>query len=174
MQTVPVKTRKSRKSVTSVADYVGAQLAHLPPGMTQKDVANAIGYDKPNIMVMIKRGDTKLPLTKIPALAKVLGIDPLHLLRMALNEYLPEVHDAVVTVTGEFVSENERKLLRLWRHATLETDPQILIDEDIRDLNALAARISKIERETLKYAHDDQRKKTDGVTIRKLDGEQTH
>lgn len=166
-----VKSKKTRPSVTTVADYIGAQLAHLPPGVSQKDVAEAIGYSKPNILVMIKSGDTKLPINKAPALAKALGIDPLHLTRMALNEYMPEIHDALQSVMGSAVSANELELLKLWRESTLETDPQIVLDEDRQALRAVGASVSKIERDALTHAHDDMRlsQKKGKPTVRKLD-----
>jgi len=166
-----VKEKKTRKSVTTVADYIGAQLAHLPPGVTQKDVANAIGYEKPNILVMIKRGGTKLPIGKAPALAKAIHVDPVHLTRLALSEYMPELHDILESVMGAAVSENERQLLKLWREATLETDPTIVLDEHRQALKTIAADVSKIERDSLVHARDDMRKKQkDGKPIvRKLD-----
>lgn len=169
VMTKEVKKKATRKSVTTVADYVAAQLVHLPKNVTQRDVAAAIGYDKPNILVMIKRGDTKLPVNKVPALAKAIGVDPLHLMRLTLNEYMPEVHDAILSVAGPIVSENEMKLIKMWRLATLETDPEISITEDIRDFEALAARVSKIERHALEHAHDDLRRKDGAPVVTRLD-----
>lgn len=163
------KQKVTRPSVTTVANYIGAQLAHLPPGVTQKDVAESIGYDKPNILVMIKRGNTKLPINKVPALAKAIGVDPMHLMRLVLNEYMPEVHDAIMSMSGVIVSANERKLLEMWRNATLETDPAIVLTEDIRDFRTLAERVSKIEREAIPRAQDDLRKKAEGPIVREIE-----
>lgn len=159
MQQTEVK--KAKKSQTSVADFIAAQLAHLPPGKTQKDVALALGYEKPNIIVMFKKGDTRLPINKIPAFAKEIGIDPAHLLRMALNEYMPEALEAIEKTFGKFVSDNEFEMLRLWREATADTDPKMALKADFDAFRKVAESVSKIERGALTYAQDDMRKKQD-------------
>lgn len=158
-----IETKRSRKSVTSVADYIGAQLAHLPPGKTQKSIAEALGYDKPNIIVMFKKGDTKLPVTKVPALAKELGVDPMHLLRMTLSEYTPEILAVIESLSGTFISANERELVKLWRRATKETDPSIELNEHKSAINAVGADVAKLEIASLKHAQDDMRLKQDGL-----------
>ena len=61
---------------------------------------------------MIKQGQTKLPVNKVGPLAKALGIDPVHLLRLTLQEYMPETWDAIQDVVGQsLVSAGEKKLL---------------------------------------------------------------
>ena len=38
---------------------------------------------------MFKRGEVKVPLNKIPLLAKAINADPAHLFRLALEQYWP-------------------------------------------------------------------------------------
>jgi predicted XRE-type DNA-binding protein len=45
--------------------------------LKQTEIAEAVGYDKPNFITMLKQGKTKLPVNKVPAFAKILGIDEL-------------------------------------------------------------------------------------------------
>lgn len=164
------ETKRSKKSVTTVADYIGAQLSHLPQGKTQKSVAEALGYSKPNIIVMFKKGDTKLPINKISALSRELGVDPLHLLRMTLAEYTPEILESIETIAGAFISANERDLLSMWRKATKETDPKISLQEHTAALDALGADIAKLEIASLKHSQDDMRLKQEGLVKSKLNG----
>jgi transcriptional regulator with XRE-family HTH domain len=60
----------------------------------QSEIAADIGISpvNQNFISMVKTGKTKLPLAKVPLLAKSLGIDPLNLLRRAIEEYMPEFH----------------------------------------------------------------------------------
>ena len=98
------------KRKVSIADYIEQQIALSEK--SQKDLALEIGYDKPNVLTMIKQGKTKLPLNKVGSLAKALGVDPVHLLRLVLQEYLPQTWEAIENIVGEsLVSAGERALL---------------------------------------------------------------
>jgi predicted nucleic acid-binding OB-fold protein len=100
----------STKRKVSVAQYIAQQIALSEK--SQKDIAAEIGYDKPNVLSMIKQGQTKLPVNKVGPLAKALGIDPVHLLRLTLQEYMPETWDAIQDIVGQsLVSAGEKKLL---------------------------------------------------------------
>ena len=77
------------RPATSFAVYL-ARLIELSP-KTQREIATDIGYPKANIITMFKQGTTKVPLEKIPALARALGIDRIEMLRRAMREYAPEI-----------------------------------------------------------------------------------
>ena len=94
------------KGHVSVAEYLSQQI-HLS-GKAQKDIAEALGYTKPNIITMFKQGKTKIPLNKIAALAKAIGVDPIHFLRIAMLEYSPEMWEVLESMIGKaMISENE-------------------------------------------------------------------
>ncbi len=57
---------------------------------TQSDIASMIGYPNPNIITMIKKGTTRLPLEKVSLLATALGLDPAELIRSWFNAYAPD------------------------------------------------------------------------------------
>ena len=63
----------AKKLKISVAEYLTQQIA--VSGVSQKNLADQLGYDKPNIITMFKQGKTKVPLNKIAPIAKILGID---------------------------------------------------------------------------------------------------
>lgn len=87
--------------------------------LTQREIAKKAGFPAANVISMIKKGEMKLPIDRIPALARALGIDPLALLTCAMEEYNPEVWHVIQSHKGEFVSEDELIFLRAYRAATL-------------------------------------------------------
>ncbi len=92
-------------------------------GKTQKDIAKELGYDKPNMIAMMKSGDVKLPLDKVPALAKALGVEPAFLFRLAMNQYWPETADAIAQVFGTVLTPNEVKIVERIREFSKNSDP---------------------------------------------------
>jgi transcriptional regulator with XRE-family HTH domain len=78
---------------TTVADYF--EMAIRLSGKSQREIAKAAGYSKPNIISMMKTGQTKIPVEKIPALAAAMGIETAPFLRLALQEYMPETWNVI-------------------------------------------------------------------------------
>ena len=58
---------------------------------------------------MMRQGQTKLPVSKVSAFAKALKVDPAHLLRIVMSEYLPETWEAIQELVF-LVPENEQKI----------------------------------------------------------------
>jgi len=81
---------------TSVAEFIADRLAAIDK--TQRQIANECGFESPNIISLFKTGSTKLPLNRIGPLAKALDVDPAHLLRLAMLEYLPDTWGALEDV----------------------------------------------------------------------------
>jgi len=52
-----------KKSHIAVAEYLNQQIALS--GVPQTEIAEKLGYDKPNIITMFKQGKTKIPMNKI-------------------------------------------------------------------------------------------------------------
>lgn len=87
-------------------------------------MAIEIGYEKPNMISMFKRGELRVPLDKIPLLAKALHVDPTHLFRLALEQYWPGLGGTIASIFGRLATENEEAiLLSKWREATDNMDP---------------------------------------------------
>jgi len=99
----------------TVAEYLAAQIALS--GKTQTDIAREVGYERgKNIVNMIKQGVTKLPINKVSLFAKALGVDPLHLLRLTLSEYMPDTWAAIDEIAGRaLMTESEQRLLEVVR-----------------------------------------------------------
>ena len=109
---------------TAIARYIDKQIDALKGVKTQREIAMEIGYEKPNMISMFKRGEAKIPLDKIPLLAKALHADPAHLFRLALEQYWPDLGATIGVIFGRMASENEEEIiLKKWRAATHNTDP---------------------------------------------------
>jgi len=103
------------------ANYLANQIriSEVP----QKDIAEALGYENANIVSMFKKGLTKVPIEKVPALAKALHLDPAHLLMLAMREYMPEAFAVIQATLGHTITKNEFELVSEVRKATKDSDP---------------------------------------------------
>jgi len=110
---------ESGSKTVTVAEYLTKQLEIC--GKTQMEVAQAAGFDNPNIITMLKQGQTKVPLARVGALARVLDINAAHLMRMVLEEYIPETWRAIEEAMDRMIlSEHEEQLVRRFREMRIE------------------------------------------------------
>lgn len=114
----------------AIAQYLTKQIDALRGQKSQREIALEMGYDKPNVVSMFKRGEMKVPLDKVPALAKALHVDPAHLFRMALEQYWPDQREVLYKVFGTIVTEEERKVLDLMREFT---DNQVKLTPELEE-----------------------------------------
>lgn len=99
----------------TVAEFLTRALAEC--GKTQREVAQELGYEHPNIITMFKQGLTKVPLAKAGSMANALGIDPVFFFKLLLNEYAPETLSAIEEFFDTcFLTKSERNLLESYRH----------------------------------------------------------
>ena len=68
-----------------LADHIDRSLK------TQTEIALEAGFERSNIISMLKGGITKLPLVRVPALAKAIGANPTILFRLCMDEYSPDL-----------------------------------------------------------------------------------
>ena len=83
--------------------------------LTQREIADRIGMKNANVISMMKQGITRVPLSRIPALSKSLGINAQTFLMTAIEEYHPGTHEVLVDVLGLPLSDTEVRLLGLLR-----------------------------------------------------------
>jgi len=95
---------------SAIAKYIDKKIDELKGVKTQREIAAEIGYDKPNLISMFKRGEARVPLDKIPLLAKALGVDPAQMFRLALEQYWPDRGDIIEKLFGRLASENEEEI----------------------------------------------------------------
>ena len=110
----------------TVAEFLADRLAAIDK--TQRQVSEECGFDNPNIITMFKTGQTKLPVNRIAALAKALDVNPVHLLRLVMLEYIPDVWESIENIMQSTVlSANELELVRAFREVTGDNDAQAVV-----------------------------------------------
>lgn len=90
-------------------------------GKTRKEIANEAGLGKPNMISMLKNGETKLPLAKLGSFAKAVHTDPAYLLKLCLTEYYPDVWAAIQDHLESAITSDELQLVKAIRDATGST-----------------------------------------------------
>lgn len=100
---------------SKVAVFMTKAIDAISYKKSQREIALEVGYEKPNIVSMMKRGETRVPLDKIPAFAEALEVDPAHLFRLALEQYWPDQEKAIAAVFGTVVTADEAKVIKFIR-----------------------------------------------------------
>lgn len=109
---------------TAMVKFLTKRINELKPDLTQREIAQRLGYTSVNFVSMMKTGAARVPLEKLPALAEILGVDPAHLLRLGLEQYWPEI-EVISRVLPAPVTKNEMAVLQAFRRATNQSDPEI-------------------------------------------------
>lgn len=126
---------------TAMARFLTKRIDELKPDVTQREIAQRMGYRSVNFVSMMKTGAARMPLEKLPALAEILGVDPAHLVRLGLEQYWPEL-DVVSRVLPAPITKNEMAFLRLVRKATNYSDPEITAERQIAVEQALTTAVA--------------------------------
>jgi hypothetical protein len=104
------------KTKSEVASYV-ARSIHLS-GKSNIQIAAEAGFPNPNVVSMLAKGNTKVPMARIPALAKAMGTDAKILLDGCLAAYHPELHRVISNLAPSMlISRGELSIIRALRHA---------------------------------------------------------
>lgn len=110
---------------TRAARFIERRVLELQARKNQATIAAEAGFPQPNVLAMIKRGTTKLPLERVPALAKALECDPGHLFIMAVEQRDSALATTLQKVFGSHVTQNEIAWLKAIRDASDHTDPSL-------------------------------------------------
>lgn len=108
---------------SKIANLLRDRIQALQPKKSQREIAAEIGYDKPNVLSMYKRGEAKVPLDRIPAFAKALQVDAGHLFRLALEQYWPGQEKVIQEIFGGITTRNQRDWLDVIEDVLSESDP---------------------------------------------------
>ena len=80
----------------TLVEQIEAQQATL--GLSDQDLCEAVGFERTIMLTLIKAGTMRLPLTRVPAFAAALEIDPTELFRSALRESDPALAQVIEQV----------------------------------------------------------------------------
>jgi len=111
---------------TKLAAYLTKRILELRPRKSQLEIAVDAGFINVNMMSLLKSGKSKVPLDRVPALAKALEVDPRLLFRMAIQQSSYETTSEVIDeIFGTIVSRNEVVWLEALRDASDHKDPAL-------------------------------------------------
>ena len=103
------------ETTSNVARFIAARIEAT--GQLQKDIAAKVGFEKPNIITMLKQGKTRLPLNKAGPMALALETDPVQLFSMCLEEYYPETWKTMALCMETALTRDELRLIMSLRAA---------------------------------------------------------
>jgi hypothetical protein len=75
----------------------------------------------------LPEGQTKVPIEKVPALARSLEVDPTALLTRAMQEYMPETLRVIQQTIGFTVTENEFEVVEIIRGASKVSSKSLIL-----------------------------------------------
>ena len=104
-------TSQRRKSPT--AEHLHMAIIHSRK--TLRQICNEVGFARSNVLTMMQNGTCKVPIQRIPALAEACGVPAVPFVRIAMQEYHPEVWHVMEDVLGGFLAEDEVEWLDVLR-----------------------------------------------------------
>lgn len=111
---------------TPTAKLITDRVRDLSHRKTQAEIASEAGFPNANMLTFLKNGRNKVPIDRVPSLAKALEVDPAYLLRLALDQAVgATAAKAIVDIFGLPTTENERGWLAELRDASDNSDPRI-------------------------------------------------
>lgn len=111
---------------TATAKLIADRIRDLSHRKTQAEIASEAGFPNANMMSFLKNGRNKLPLDRVPSLAKALEVDPAYLMRLALDQAVgATAAKAITEIFGSPATENERGWLTELRDASDNGDPRL-------------------------------------------------
>jgi hypothetical protein len=111
---------------TPAARLIADRVRDLSHRKTQAEIAAEAGFTNANMMSLLKSGKNKIPLDRVPSLAKALEMDPALLMRIALEQAVGmTAAKAITDIFGSPVTENERGWLTELREVSDDSDPRL-------------------------------------------------
>jgi transcriptional regulator with XRE-family HTH domain len=118
-----------------LAQYIAARIALT--GKTQREIAKEAGIASQNFLSMLKSGDAKVPLRRVPALAAALDVPAIDLMFTCLKAQEPELAEILAAILPELPSsEDEVMLMRGYRILREKG----IVDENGVELRGLGAK----------------------------------
>ena len=108
------------------AIFLRRQIELLSHRKSQREIAHEAGFANANVISMLKSGATKIPLDRVPTLARALETDAGYMMRLALEQAIGQTASVAVLETfGEPTTLNERGWLHEIRDASGNSDPKL-------------------------------------------------
>lgn len=129
MHTPETAQKKPPRKRPTVAEYLTAQIDLC--GKAQLEIAKECGFGNANIITMFKQGKSKLPVSRIGAIAKALNVDALYLFTLVMSQYEPETWQVIEESIFKqpLLSRNELEIIEVLRESKV-INPTIRTDEE--------------------------------------------
>lgn len=106
---------------TTVANFINESIRKS--GKTHRQITGIVGFLGLDMIPRIAKGTERVPLHKVGPIADALGVDPLYLFSLVMQEYYPETYDSLSRVLkGLELTEDELKFLRTLRRMEEENN----------------------------------------------------
>ena len=113
-------------AASPATQFVADRIRHLAHRKTQREIAAEAGFVNPNMLSMLKSGKNKIPLDRVPSLAKPLESDAAYLMRLAIEQAVgATAAKAITEIFGTPATEHERGWLAEIRDASDNSDPRL-------------------------------------------------
>ena len=100
-------------------------------GDTLDTVARECEMRSTSILVQCWNGNLIIPVSFVPGIARYLSVDPAWLLRIYLEDHLPDTMKMIEQCElSILLTERERELVFAYRRATADQDPPMTVTED--------------------------------------------
>jgi hypothetical protein len=108
---------------TKLVRFLQKRILEFRPRKTQREIASEAGFVAVNMLAMVKAGSSRLPLDRVPALAKALEADPAYVFQLTLEQHDPALARVISAIFGTAVTRNEVAWLEEIRRASHNTNP---------------------------------------------------
>lgn len=82
---------------------------------SQREIASDMGFERQNIITMLKQGTTRMPLDRVERFALSMDRDPAELVRLWMEEYAPDHLKVLDKNIGMTMSSAERQWISRMR-----------------------------------------------------------
>lgn len=109
-------TQKSENQTARLSELIERQQMALE--LSDKDIADALGFQGTNVIELIRSGQMKLPMNKACALGQVLEVEPGDVMTLLLRDTSPDLLKVIEECMGPLsLTAGEKRLLMAMRAA---------------------------------------------------------
>jgi predicted DNA-binding transcriptional regulator AlpA len=117
---------ENRFETPALATFLVEHQARLEK--SDEDMAEALGFSRASIYTLIKEGKMKLPISKVPLLARALDVPASDVLTVVLTEYEPESMEVIRKTWKPIqLTANEKKLVTAYRSLAGDQDVEPVV-----------------------------------------------
>lgn len=130
-----VESQRVPDDIPSVGQLIEIGVNQNNPGKSQAELARDIGFspNQTSMLSMIKNGTSRLKLGRVPRVARVLKLNPVHLLAATLRERTeddPEAWEFILSVINATHDAEEAKYLNVVRAVEAEKGRKLELTEE--------------------------------------------